>query len=144
MPSPKEQWIQALQSGEYPQTTGHLHTKNGYCCLGVLCDIYEKQTGQGEWDGRQNSIVYSFKLPSAKLPSAAGVHFPPNEVLNWVESPQSVIEGLAGINDKGGTFAEIVEILQLPEAEQRPAIDAKTTELLRKYALAHNLPETHS
>lgn len=35
----KEKWIQALQSGEYKQTTGTLCDKNGYCCLGVLAKV---------------------------------------------------------------------------------------------------------
>lgn len=35
----KEQWLTALRSGKYQQTNGNLHDNNGYCCLGVLCDI---------------------------------------------------------------------------------------------------------
>jgi len=42
-PKIKAKWIEALTSGEYPQTQGMLHRDNpkfgareGYCCLGVL------------------------------------------------------------------------------------------------------------
>lgn len=35
----KHAWIKALRSGEYTQDNGYLKTKNGYCCLGVLCAI---------------------------------------------------------------------------------------------------------
>lgn len=46
----KDQWISALWSGEYPQTTGWLNVVTpagegddakpaGYCCLGVLCEL---------------------------------------------------------------------------------------------------------
>lgn len=47
----KKKWIDALRSGEYPQTTGKLQrtcphiiygrtdAPPGYCCLGVLCKV---------------------------------------------------------------------------------------------------------
>jgi hypothetical protein len=44
----KTKWVAALLSNEYEQTEGVLRNGNGYCCLGVLCDIYSKETGV-EW-----------------------------------------------------------------------------------------------
>jgi hypothetical protein len=45
--------IAALRSGKYKQTTGTLREKRGlqmkYCCLGVACDVYRKETGKGKW-----------------------------------------------------------------------------------------------
>jgi len=38
-------WIVALKSGKYPQITMTLRNKNGYCSMGVLCDI----SGKGKW-----------------------------------------------------------------------------------------------
>ena len=40
----KQQWITALRSGNYPQGRGYLRRidddgKEGYCCLGVLCEL---------------------------------------------------------------------------------------------------------
>jgi hypothetical protein len=35
----------ALRSGEYKQARGTLQNTGGYCCLGVMCDVYEKETG---------------------------------------------------------------------------------------------------
>lgn len=32
-------WVEALRSGEYKQTKETLKDCNGYCCLGVLCEI---------------------------------------------------------------------------------------------------------
>jgi hypothetical protein len=44
-----KQWVDALRSGDYKQTTGYLHridadyeTPAGMCCLGVLCDLAVK------------------------------------------------------------------------------------------------------
>jgi hypothetical protein len=35
----------ALRSGEYTQTTSTLQDSRGHCCLGVMCEVYEKETG---------------------------------------------------------------------------------------------------
>ena len=33
-------WVAALRDTDtYPQTKGALHNENGYCCLGVLCEV---------------------------------------------------------------------------------------------------------
>lgn len=36
----KKRWIQALTSGDYSQTQENLRDRTGFCCLGVLCDLY--------------------------------------------------------------------------------------------------------
>lgn len=35
----KDRWVAALESGEYSQATGALTDGQGFCCLGVLCEI---------------------------------------------------------------------------------------------------------
>lgn len=35
----QEKWLQALESGEYNQTSGLLADSNGFCCLGVACNL---------------------------------------------------------------------------------------------------------
>ena len=45
----KQQWVTALRSGEYTQARWNLQTEQGFCCLGVLCDLYAKETGT-EWE----------------------------------------------------------------------------------------------
>jgi hypothetical protein len=35
----KDRWIEKLESGEYDQATGFLTNGNGFCCLGVLCEV---------------------------------------------------------------------------------------------------------
>lgn len=47
-PDVKDMWLKALRSGEYEQTTGYLREakpdgKEGYCCLGVLCELAVKE-----------------------------------------------------------------------------------------------------
>ncbi len=37
-------WVKALRSGKYTQTKNHLCDSVGHCCLGVLCELYIKDT----------------------------------------------------------------------------------------------------
>lgn len=37
--SERDAWLEALRSGKYNQTKGHLKRRDSYCCLGVLCDL---------------------------------------------------------------------------------------------------------
>lgn len=39
----KKLWIKALRSGEYKQIRDKLRKEEGFCCLGVLCDLYGKR-----------------------------------------------------------------------------------------------------
>lgn len=34
-----DRWVEALESGKYPQTKGRLRDSDGFCCLGVLCEL---------------------------------------------------------------------------------------------------------
>ncbi len=46
-----KKWVAALRGGEYKQGTGALRrTDNSFCCLGVLCDLYMKDTNQELWE----------------------------------------------------------------------------------------------
>lgn len=70
----KDKLIEALTSGKYSQTTGTLKDGQGYCCLGVLCDI-TKDITHAKWDNVSYSngavdIVDSKKITSAALPTA--------------------------------------------------------------------------
>lgn len=43
-------WVEALRSGNYTQTSNALRDNQGYCCLGVACDVFRKKTKHGRWD----------------------------------------------------------------------------------------------
>ena len=45
----RRKWVEALRSGEYRQTSGVLRDRDGFCCLGVLCDL--SKTGEWVKDG---------------------------------------------------------------------------------------------
>jgi hypothetical protein len=52
----KQKWVAALRSGNYKQTKVCLHNKEGYCCLGVLCDVINPDAWD-EIEGYSKHIV---------------------------------------------------------------------------------------
>ena len=55
-----------LRSGEYNQTRNHLRTEDGYCCLGVLCEL---AVAEGIIPSpRQSERVYYYLDESEILP----------------------------------------------------------------------------
>jgi len=45
-PEVKEKWVAALRSGEYKKGRKYMRKGGRYCCLGVLTDLYCKETGK--------------------------------------------------------------------------------------------------
>ena len=99
--------IEALRSGEYEQTTKKLRRGNSFCCMGVACDIYQKETGKGEWhrdyfhaDGFDSS-AYSMPMKVARFFGFSG------------SNPEVRGLTLSGWNDyKGKSFEEIADLLE--------------------------------
>ena len=105
-------WIDALRSGEYPQTKFRLVVVKssdpdqpvGYCCLGVACDLYGMVPTTVE-AGR--TLLKSFDGADAVLP---------NEVQEWLgladNNPTVGGRSLTSMNDNGATFADIADHLE--------------------------------
>src|SRR4051812_4302141 len=53
----KQKWIEALESGEFKQTTECLEDETGYCCWGVFCKINNYE--QGIYSGIKESKNFS-------------------------------------------------------------------------------------
>ena len=112
-------WVKQLRSGQYRQGQGWLHTReeNGvdsFCCLGVACDLYQRQTGDqigapsGQpWEGK----VIAYDGQEAHLP---------DKVKNWLglstEAGTFVVakcpDSLIDMNDGGSDFNEIADIIE--------------------------------
>jgi len=114
-PEIKERWITALTDGSYAQTKSALHTAEGFCCLGVLCDLYDANhwkpyqrhvPEQVQVDGSPRSVetVYRY-IPGH--PADTYEVMPPESVTDW--AGLGVIEAgqLATMNDGGYSFATI-------------------------------------
>lgn len=102
----KAKWVAALRSGEYQQAKGMLRTDVGFCCLGVLCDLYSKDYG-GSWK------LYMFQGEMEVLPPTvqkwAGLDKP---------NPDVDTRSLSRHNDGGGaddltpkSFEEIAALI---------------------------------
>jgi hypothetical protein len=95
----------ALRSGEYKQARGTLQNTGGHCCLGVMCEVYEKETGN------KLERTPSGLLCGTNLASQVGVGF-------WVglqgragQSPNN--HSLAELNDRANSsFAYIADFIE--------------------------------
>lgn len=130
----KERWIEALESGKFPQTHRTLADANGFCCLGVLCEIAveDQVVTRGSHLGfADEGIVYyegENGFASAMLPEDvwmwAGL---PNEnPLVWIKDVVRIIGHeipdfetsisssvtLATLNDRGLSFEEIAKVIR--------------------------------
>ena len=59
-----QEWINALESDRYLPTINFLRVKDKFCCLGVLCDIYDTY----QWV-QINEADYSYLERNEVLPS---------------------------------------------------------------------------
>jgi len=93
----KTQWIKALRSGKYSQTTETLQDSTGFCCLGVLCDVIDP-TGWNE-----NSHRGSTEYPSSEILVHA-------EIYEGGSPSEGVVGQLADMNDEQQfTFLQIAD-----------------------------------
>lgn len=105
----REKWAEALESGKYAQTKGRLHDDNGYCCLGVACDLYAKEQNL-RW-ARIGVDVYDFDGKIGLLPDSVASWLGVTSTSGDFQEDGSY-ESLAGKNDQDATFAEIAAIIR--------------------------------
>ena len=78
---PQQQFLDNLLSGEFVQGTGALRRNdNTWCCLGVACETYRRETREGEWNlWNSSEISYEFILDGRHEDSVM-----PWEVARWL------------------------------------------------------------
>ena len=125
----KQKWVNALRSGEYKQSSrGFLCVTSeygaGYCCLGVLCDLYVKEHNKEwakeykEWTKRYNGRILDFEGED---------QYPPQSVVEWAglpdKNPSIEFSGeiddcefedpeLSELNDEGISFNTIAGLIE--------------------------------
>jgi len=120
----KKRWLKALRSGEYVQSQGCLHDNAGYCCLGVLTDLFLKEKGE-EWSMCEPPPGVFTSTGILNYYAYGEVNYLPEEVQEWAglhsKSPTVVmkesnhdnkIDALAYLNDSGKTFQQIAQIIE--------------------------------
>lgn len=115
----KKLWVEALKSGNYKQGRGGLHPdQETYCCLGVLCDLFQTQTKQGKWLYEPDIEERYFEAGVVRDPS-----YLPSIVINWaclenndpmviIDERTSVSRNLSALNDSGYSFISIAELIE--------------------------------
>tara|TARA_R100001244_G_scaffold129809_1_gene101482 strand:- start:471 stop:851 length:381 start_codon:yes stop_codon:yes gene_type:complete len=107
----KAKWVSALKSGNYRQgqnqlkVEGKKNSRVRYCCLGVLCNIYKKDTGKGKWE-RASFIDTDGEYEQSELPG---------EVALWagLKSTEPVVntfigeESLIALNDGDSELGKV-------------------------------------
>ena len=99
-----KQWCDALRSGKYKQTTGTLQGRQGYCCLGVACELFipKGQKMRGPDGCLQGGMPTTSTQPNA-----------PEWLMPLVEDCSNLMgKYLPGLNDGGSTFNQIADVLE--------------------------------
>lgn len=100
------EWVEALRSEQYEQTTEVLHQKMGdnasesaFCCLGVLCHLNQDSLGVSQIEDRVFYNGVDTDLP-AEFASDLGI-------------PNKIEHMLIEMNDKYGfTFGRIADVVE--------------------------------
>ncbi len=122
-----KKWVKALRSGKYEQANGKLRVGDGFCCLGVACDLYEEIVGKASWEDAyeggpitEETEVISFLEETEELPL---------EVRDWLGLLSDIgnfklngetievdnYNGLAAMNDNGKSFETIADVIEREE-----------------------------
>lgn len=114
-------WVIALESGEYRQARKTLRTKDGFCCLGVACDV----SGLGEWRRMPEVVAASLSDYDTERPyepeCEESTHLYradqtqgdeidlPDILLDHIGLTREQQNRLQNMNDGGVTFANIAQ-----------------------------------
>lgn len=99
-----QKWIDALRSREYRQTRNRLHDTEGYCCLGVACDLFAKEMGDSKWVELPNDNGFAFRHNGEWFDMTS---FLPRDVAIFFGLHPKYEDTLASMNDEGKTFSQI-------------------------------------
>ena len=102
----KTEWVKALRSGDYKQGKEFLKSEQGYCCLGVLCDLNEthevKKSGKGKYKMPTEGTLKKLGLYGIVADDWASARYPASTAVDY----------LAGMNDDGKSFKTIADAIE--------------------------------
>jgi len=102
----KKKWIDALNSGDFKQSSGSLKDKYGYCCLGVACKIANpnmRLTGKGLISkGNFPKSINKIEVPDIIK----------GEVDKYSKDYNPIVNKLATYNDNGKSFNWIASYIE--------------------------------
>jgi hypothetical protein len=107
----KRIWLSQLRSGKIRQVKGalckyvKLEDEYGFCCLGVLCNIYAHENNV-KWDKQSDNGIDCY----CSFRNYAGVL--PKIVSEWSYVSPSQERLLAEMNDRGESFEDIADYIE--------------------------------
>ena len=111
----RDEWTAALLSGKYQQGIESLCLTEGatpqYCCLGVLCRVQNRPSKARVKDVEFDGMALRLAGQNPLYPVLLGTGHFPADVKVIVEGNTETFKSLAGCNDAGLTFVQIVEII---------------------------------
>jgi hypothetical protein len=105
-----DMWVAGLRSGEYQQATEMLRDGDGFCCLGVLCDLHKRRTNEGDWSGSAYCILNTEDDGSETILPAG--------VVRWAECQSDPTDRETGefftrLNDEYDySFAQLADMIE--------------------------------
>lgn len=118
----KQRWLSALRSGAYTQAKGALATEDGFCCLGVLCEIAVEDGVVVKSEGLYYSPTDSSDQSDTELPLAvqnwAGFNYLPQSAHS---NPYVIVDlnadteerHLSELNDDYGyDFSRLADVIE--------------------------------
>lgn len=104
-------WCAALDSGGFKQTRDRLRDENGYCCLGVLCELHAQETGNN-WteDENLNRYLHQENYLPKKVGYWAGLLAESD--MSYSNPKLSDGQVLSELNDQGKSFAYISNLIK--------------------------------
>lgn len=115
IPEAKTAWLTALRDGSHAQAQRQLRTLDGFCCLGVVCDILPL----GEWMGHayfandelgDGSSASAYTIPIALRSKVFELDAPAN--IDQSNELNKILNRLITMNDNGRSFSEIADWIE--------------------------------
>lgn len=113
----RDKWVKALKSGKYKQTTGQLGIENdeeqGYCCLGVACEVYDKHHVKKLYKTIDEDGDVLYDSCSSTLPDKVQHWLGLSHASGRLKESKDNEEYLTGLNDTAGyTFKAIAKVIE--------------------------------
>ena len=96
-----QKWIAALRSDKYGQTSGFLKDEQGYCCLGVACEISKL----GNWEVANPFSNFNYCIEGEDQQE---YNYLPTSVTEWLGLKNSV--GWFGSGNDMDGYKNLIEL----------------------------------
>ena len=108
----KEKWLIALRSGNYIQGRQVLRdSDNKFCCLGVLCDIIDKEAWVAD-DSNRRTPAFTYDGNRAVLPIHVMEITGIENCFGQLPKNEGPYTSLTNMNDGGKSFEEIADVIE--------------------------------